>query len=180
MSDAGKTQPGSTATAADGAVATREIILLRHAHAESGSPGQADAERPLSLRGEAEAEAAGRWLAEHACRPLRVVCSPARRTRETAERVLEAVGFIETRFDERIYNATPGTLLQVIEDHAGDGDCLMLVGHNPGFEELAALLASGQSGDHRGMPPAGIAVLSLPVDAAIEPGAGRLREFWSP
>ena len=159
---------------------TREIILLRHAHAEPGDQGQADAERALSLRGEAEAEAAGRWLAQHACKPQRVICSPARRTRETAERVMEAVGFIETRFDARIYEATPGTLLQVIEDHAGDAACVMLVGHNPGFEELAALLASGQSGDHRGMPPAGIAVLTLPARAAVEPGAGQLREFWSP
>lgn len=180
MSAAGSGHTGSTDTEpATATTTTREIILLRHAHAESGAAGQSDAERPLSLRGEAEAEAAGRWLAQHACRPLRVVCSPARRTRETAERVLEAVGFIETRIDERIYNATPGALLQVIEDHA-DGDCLMLVGHNPGFEELAALLASGQSGDHRGMPPAGIAVLTLPTGASIEPGAGQLREFWSP
>jgi len=158
---------------------SREIILLRHAHAEPPDRGQADAERGLSLRGEAEADAAGAWLAQHACKPIRVVCSPARRARETAERVLEATGFIETRFDERIYEATPGTLLQVIEDHA-DSRCVMLVGHNPGFEELAALLDSGQSGDHRGMPPAGIAVLTLPAGVALEPGAAKLREFWSP
>lgn len=158
---------------------TREIILLRHAHADPPGPGQGDAERGLSLRGQAEADAAGQWLAQHACRPLRVVCSTARRARETAERVLAAAGFVETRFDARIYEATPGTLMQVIEDQ-GENACLLLVGHNPGFEELAALLASGQSGDHRGMPPAGIAVLSLPAAAALEPGAARLREFWSP
>ena|SRR5690606_28050749 len=163
--------------------ATREIILLRHAHAEPPDRGQDDAERALSLRGQAEADAAGTWLAQHACKPLRVVCSPARRARETAERVLQATGLAElrneTRLDPRIYEATPGALLQVIEDHA-DSDCLLLVGHNPGFEELAALLASGQSGDHRGMPPAGVAVLTLPADAVLEPGAARLREFWSP
>ena len=158
---------------------TREIILLRHAHADPAGPGQPDAERALSLRGEAEADAAGQWLGQHACRPLRVVCSTARRCRDTAERVLQAAGFIETRYDARIYEATPGTLMQVIEDH-GDSPCLLLVGHNPGFEELAALLSSGQSGDHRGMPPAGIAVLSLARDAPLEPGAAQLREFWSP
>ena len=158
---------------------TREIILLRHAHADNAGPGQADIDRSLSLRGEAEADAAGAWLAQHGCQPLRVVCSTAQRTLQAAERVLAAAGFVETRHDARIYGATPGTLMQVIEDQ-GECACLLLVGHNPGFEELAALLASGQSGDHRGMPPAGIAVLSLPSGAALEPGAARLREFWSP
>lgn len=158
---------------------TREIILLRHAHADPPGPGMGDAERALSLRGQAEADAAGQWLSQHAFRPLRVVCSTARRARETAERVLAAAGFVETRHDERIYEATPGTLLQVIEDQ-GDCPCLLLVGHNPGFEELAALLASGQSGDHRGMPPAGIAVLTRDGAAPLEPGAARLTEFWSP
>jgi phosphohistidine phosphatase len=158
---------------------SREIILLRHAHADPSSAGQTDLERGLSLRGQAEADAAGRWLAEHVCRPQRVVCSPSQRTRETAERVLGATGFIDTRTDPRIYEATPGLLMQVIEDNA-DSVSLMLVGHNPGFEELTALLISGQSGDHRGMPPGGIAVLTLPLDAALEPGAAARRAFWSP
>jgi phosphohistidine phosphatase SixA len=56
----------------------------------------------------------------------------------------------------------------------------MLVGHNPGFEQLAALLHSGQSGDYRGMPPGGIAVLALPAEAAIEPGIAQLSAFWWP
>jgi len=67
----------------------------------------------------------------------------------------------------------------VIADHL---DCtrLMLVGHNPGFEGLAALLATGQSGDHRGMPPGGIAVLALTRETELEPGSARLITFWSP
>ena len=56
----------------------------------------------------------------------------------------------------------------------------MLVGHNPGFEQLAALLHSGQSGDYRGMPPGGIAVLTVPVGAALEPGVAQLSAFWWP
>lgn len=155
-----------------------ELILLRHAHAEPQATNANDADRPLSLRGEAEAEAAGAWLAAHGL-PERVVCSPSRRTRETAQRVLARAGYVDTREDERIYEATPGTLIDVLNDHR---DCarLMLVGHNPGFESLAALLATGQSGDHRGMPPGAIAVLALPREAAIEPGVARLISFWSP
>jgi phosphohistidine phosphatase len=159
-------------------VPVTELILLRHAHAEPQADGGSDAARGLSPRGESEADAAARWLATHGA-PDRVVCSPARRARDTAARVLGDAGGIDVREDARIYEATPGELMDVIADHR---DCarLMLVGHNPGFESLAALLATGQSGDHRGMPPAGIAVLALPRDAALEPGAARLITFWSP
>ena len=61
----------------------RELILLRHAHAESAAAGQDDRDRALSRQGLAEAEAAGRWLKDHGYLPDRVVCSPARRARET-------------------------------------------------------------------------------------------------
>ena len=155
-----------------------ELILLRHAHADPQGDSGTDSERPLSLRGEAEADAAAVWLAAHGL-PDRVVVSPARRTRETAQRVLARAGYVDTREDARIYEASPGTLFDVIADHR---DCarLMLVGHNPGFESVAALLSTGQSGDHRGMPPAGIAVLALPREGALEPGCARLITFWSP
>lgn len=157
----------------------RELILLRHAHAEPASAGQADLDRPLSPEGLAEAEAAGRWLAEHNLVPDCVLCSPARRARETLEAVLGAVGYVDQRLDERIYDATPGTLAELADDHR-QTDRLLLVGHNPGLEHLAALMHSGQSGDFRGMPPGGVVVLSLPAGAAIEPGVATLSAFWWP
>ena len=157
----------------------RELILLRHAHAEPANAGQADIDRPLSPEGLAEAEAAGRWLAEHKLVPDCVLCSPARRSRETLEAVLGAVGYVDQRLDERIYEATPGTLAELADEHR-DADRLLLVGHNPGLEHLAALMHSGQSGDYRGMPPAGIAVLAVPAEANIEPGIARLSAFWWP
>lgn len=157
----------------------RRLILLRHAHAQPANPGQHDRERALSPTGEAEADAAGRWLAAHGPLPARVVASPAERTRATAERVLAQTGYIDQRSDPRIYEASPGELLEVVADHAEAG-VLMLVGHNPGFESLAALLSTGQSGDHRGMPPAGIAVLDFEDGAVLEPGAAKLTAFWSP
>jgi len=157
----------------------RELILLRHAHAEPASAGQADLDRPLSPEGLAEAEAAGRWLAEHKLVPDCVLCSPSRRTRETLEAVLATVGYVDQRLDERIYDATPGTLAEVVDEHR-QTDRLLLVGHNPGLEHLAALMHSGQSGDFRGMPPGGVVVLSLPAGAAIEPGVASLSAFWWP
>jgi phosphohistidine phosphatase SixA len=157
----------------------RELILLRHAHAEPASTGQADLDRPLSPEGLADAEAAGRWLAEQGLVPDCVLCSPARRTRETLEAVLGVIGSVEQRLEDAMYEATSGTLAALADTH-NDAERLLLVGHNPGLEQLAALMHSGQSGDHRGMPPGGIVVLSLPVDATIEPGVATLSAFWWP
>ena len=157
----------------------REIILLRHANAEPALPGQADIERPLSLRGRAEAEAAGEWLKAHGLKPTRVLCSPAKRTRETLERVLGVLGYSDVRYEPRIYDAVPGTLMAVLDEHA-EVDRVLMVGHNPGFEQTAALLHSGSSGEARGMPTAGIAVITLPPGAALEPGIGTLTRFWWP
>ena len=157
----------------------RELILLRHAHAEPASSGQADLDRPLSPEGLAEAEAAGRWLREKELVPDRVLCSPSRRTRETLEAVLGAIGYVEQRLEPGIYDATPGTLAALADRHC-DAERLLLVGHKPGLERLVALLSSGQSGDYRGMPPGSVAVLTLPADTAIDPGTATLSAFWWP
>ncbi len=157
----------------------RELILLRHAHAEPAENGLADIDRPLSPHGLAEAEAAGRWLQEQRLVPDRVLCSPARRARETLEAVLSLTGYVEQRLEERVYEATPGTLAALVDDHR-EVERLLVVGHNPGLERLVALMHSGQSGDYRGMPTASVAVLSLPMEAAIEPGIARLAAFWWP
>ena len=157
----------------------RELILLRHAHAESGAAGQDDIDRPLSRQGLAEAEAAGKWLKEHGYLPDRIIASTARRARETLEQVLQALGYVEQMQDGRIYDATPGTLMQVADEHRANARVL-IVGHNPGLEQMVALLASGQSGDFRGMPAGAIAVLTLPADSPLEPGVAKLAAFWWP
>lgn len=157
----------------------RELILLRHAHANHATNGQPDIDRPLSAEGLAESEAAGRWLSERKMVPDRVLCSPARRARETLEGVLGVIGYVEQRIQDAIYEAEPGDLIAVA-DTQPDVERLMLVGHNPGLELLAALLYSGRSGDYRGMPPGSIAVLSIPDGARLEPGSARLDAFWWP
>ena len=156
----------------------RQLILLRHAHAESATAGQDDIARPLSATGLAEARAAGDWLREHGLRPDRVLCSTAARTRETLA-ALGDIGAGEIYEDASIYEASPGTLA-ALADANRDAERLLLVGHNPGLEQLAALMHSGQTGDYRGMSPGGIAVLRLPVDVNIEPGIATLSAFWWP
>ena len=152
----------------------REIILLRHAHADKPPAGAGDAERSLSPRGVAEARDAGQWLRAHHALPARVLCSPSTRTLQTLD---SALGDVERKLDERIYDATAGELASLIDEHA-DVERLIVVGHNPGVETLVALLATGQSGDFRGVPPGGIAWFE--IDGTAEPGAGRLEAFWSP
>jgi phosphohistidine phosphatase SixA len=157
---------------------TREIILVRHAHADAATPGQDDLARVLSLRGEAEADSAGAWLKQHSAAPDRVLYSPAARARETCERVLSALGYADLRSEARIYEATPATLLRVLDDHA-DAKSILLVGHNPGLENLVALLTEGSSDSGRGIPPAGVVWLTLPA-GGIEPGTAEVRHFWWP
>ncbi len=157
----------------------RELILLRHAHAEAAANGQDDVDRPLSRQGQAEAEAAGQWLKANHYLPDRVVCSSARRARETLEQVLSVIGYIEQKQEPRVYEATPGDLMAVADEQK-DLSRVLIVGHNPGLEQLVALISSGQSGDFRGMPAGAIAVLKLPADVALEPGIAELAAFWWP
>ena len=155
-----------------------ELILLRHAEAVPIETSGDDRQRPLSGHGEQEAQAAGLWLASHNIRPQRVLCSPARRTVETARLALTALDSLPVpQLAEEIYDASPGELLALLDQH-GDAGSVMLVGHNPGIERLVALLVEGRSDDFRGMPPGALAVLHL--DGMLEPGNARLDVFWSP
>lgn len=152
----------------------RELILLRHAEAEAGRDGKDDRERKLTEHGKNESRAAGAWLADHKVKYDLVLCSPAERTRETAAL---ALGQVEPVFDDTIYDATPGDLYDLLDKQA-DVERVVLVGHNPGIEQLVAFLVEGRSEDYRGMPPAGMARLSF--EGKLEPGKATLETFWSP
>lgn len=154
-----------------------DLFLLRHAEALQAMPGSDDHDRPLSPHGESEAKAAGRWLADHDAQPQLVLCSTAPRAKLTAELALTELGSCEVRYESDIYSATPGDLLALLDD-CRDMPQVMVVGHNPGLEQLVALLVSGQSSDFRGMPPAAVAWIR--VGKSLEPGAGKLHAFWSP
>ncbi len=156
----------------------QELILLRHAEAVPIESAGNDQQRSLSPRGEQEAQAAGLWLAGHGAHPDRVLCSPSRRTGETARLALAAINNAPVpQLADEIYEASPGELLALLDQH-GDADTVMLVGHNPGIERLVALLVEGRSDEFRGMPPGALAVLHL--NGTLEPGNARLDAFWSP
>lgn len=157
----------------------RELLLLRHAEAMQAGPDGRDVERPLSMHGEAQARAVGTWLAERGAEPDAVLCSSARRAQMTAEMVCRALRMRTPQFLPAIYQATPGELLSVMENHAPDARRVLLVGHNPGLEQLLALLTEGRSVGARGMTPAALAWIDF-ADDALEPAHGRLRVLWAP
>lgn len=146
---------------------------MRHAHAEPDSGG-GDFERPLSARGRADAARVGAHLAASGLRFARVLCSPARRTRETLALALPDA---TADFEPAIYEALPGTLAKLLDQSP---DPVLLVGHNPGLEQLVAFLVNGHSDAPRGLPTGGIVELSIPDGAELGPGVATVREFWSP
>ncbi len=157
----------------------RELLLLRHAEAMSAGPGTRDIERPLSLHGEAQAHAVGVWLAAQQAAPDTVLCSPARRAQMTFDVAGKSLRMPAPQLLPAIYDATPGELLTLVETHAPQAHRILLVGHNPGLEQLLALLTEGRSAEARGLSPATLAWIEL-VDHALEPGQGRLHALWSP
>jgi phosphohistidine phosphatase len=115
----------------------KTLFLLRHAKAENAAPGSSDINRALNERGKKEAQAIGAFVRKQNLAFELVLCSPAVRARETAELVLSAAEVTaNVRYDQRIYEAGPRQLLDVISEVEANQSAVLLVGHNPGMEEL--------------------------------------------
>jgi len=150
-----------------------------------------DFDRPLTADGRREATAAGGFLAENGMRPDRILCSSAKRTRETLEYAAASMPYLgpelgeATTFLDSLYNADSVGYLDIVRA-AAEARTLLVIGHNPMTEDLARALAG--SGDRTGMarlvagfPTAGIAVLETDGDIArLMPGRARLAAFWAP
>ena len=123
----------------------RVLQLLRHAKSSWKDPGLADRDRPLNARGRAAAGLVGARLRAAGAAPGLILCSPARRARETGELLAaELATPPEIRRDERLYMADPGRILEVLRALGGDAPpTVMAIGHNPGMQALAARLAAG-------------------------------------
>ncbi|HEV7985914.1 MAG TPA: histidine phosphatase family protein [Steroidobacteraceae bacterium] len=116
----------------------KQLLLLRHAHAEDALPGAADIDRPLSVRGRAEALDAAQCIAAAGLRCESLLVSPALRTRETATIVAAELDIAEPpRFDAALYLGNADALLTALQQCADGLRTLLLVAHNPGLNELA-------------------------------------------
>jgi phosphohistidine phosphatase len=154
----------------------KKLMLLRHAKSSWEDASLPDFERPLNERGLRAAPLIGKFMRKQKIRPDLIICSPATRTRETIALVLEVSGILaELRYDERIYEATTSDLLEVVSQIEDDYGEVLLVGHNPGFENLLERL----TGKGERMPTAALARISINADNWSEAAAkgGRLEWF---
>ncbi len=121
----------------------KTIFLLRHAKAENGTEGSSDFDRKLNERGGGDAQAVGELIKQRDLQVDLVLSSPALRARQTSELALKAAGLPkQIRFDKRIYEANPRELLAILSEIDEATTSLMLVGHNPGLEDLILTLTA--------------------------------------
>jgi phosphohistidine phosphatase len=166
----------------------RRLMLLRHAKSDWSSPGMPDRERPLNARGGNDARIMGVYLARHALIPDRILCSPAERTRQTAEAIMKGwPAAVEVIYSDRLYEATLEAILSLIRTVAPAAHALLVLGHNPGLHEAARMLVA--AGDieprerlHEKFPTAALAVIDFPIDAwsKLHRQSGRLDRFVTP
>ena len=164
----------------------KRLVVLRHAKSD-WPVGVADRDRPLGRRGQRDAPAAGRWIAEHVGVPDTVWCSPARRTKETWELLAAQLGGTPpVEFDERIYEASVSDLVEVLRETAKGSSSVLLVGHNPGVQELVLALAGGQRSEVQMLaetkfPTSGVALLDVNGPwREVTAGSARLAAFAVP
>ncbi|MEH0543484.1 histidine phosphatase family protein [Streptomyces sp. B21-105] len=164
----------------------RRIVLFRHAKADW--PQVIDHERPLAERGRKDASVAGRKLTDTGIPIDLALCSTAVRTRETWKlAVQEFPHRPKTVYEERIYEASPGELIALLNETPDDVHNLVLIAHNPGIQGLADVLSGQAEGDagermhNRGFPAAAFAVVSFDGSwKSLEPGVAKLLDYWAP
>ena len=166
----------------------RRLMLLRHAKSDWSSPGMPDRERPLNARGISDARTMSVYLARHELIPDLILCSPTKRTRQTADAIMK--GFpqrVAITYADRLYEATPETIMSLIRAVAAETHNLLVIGHNPGLHETARLLVAAgyverRERMHEKYPTAALAVIDFPIDAwnKLHRESGRLDRFTTP
>ncbi|MDZ4840840.1 MAG: histidine phosphatase family protein [Hyphomicrobium aestuarii] len=164
------------------------LLLLRHAKSSWDLAVASDHERPLAKRGMIAAPLIADHMAQHGWNPDHVLCSTAVRTRATLSLVLPRLQATpDISFDNDLYLADADQLLDRIKRLPRASTCAMLIGHNPGFEELARMLAGGGNAValaalDKKFPTAGLAVITFDCDAwaDVGPGKGLLCAFVTP
>ena len=164
----------------------KSLALLRHAKSDWDDIALRDFDRGLNDRGRRGAAAIGRHIRNYGWKCDAVIASPAERVKRT----IEASGLdIEPSYDERLYLADALTLISVLREIDGDPDRVLLVGHNPGLQELVFRLAEKEGEDDELLsraaekfPTASLAVLScdIPSWADLVPGCAKLVHFARP
>lgn len=161
------------------------LFLLRHAKAKWAEPGSRDYDRALDETGKADAAKVALAMQSAGYLPELVLCSGAKRARETWEAASGPLGAVDIRYMDGLYSSDAGGYLDIIRE-AGNVDSVLVIGHNPMLEDLAlALSRKGQSAAMaavaRGFPTSGVAALRFTTPfAEIAPVDGYLEDFLTP
>jgi len=158
----------------------KTLHLLRHAKSDWGDPDLSDEQRPLNDRGKRDAKRLAEYLEKHPIAVDMVFCSPAKRAKQTLKAIERALRAPVTE-EQGLYGAGEEQLLKFVRRLPGKLDAVLLIGHNPGFEELARTLLPATAS-----PPAfpTCALASLTFDASgwksVGPGKASLAGFLTP
>jgi phosphohistidine phosphatase len=164
----------------------RELLIFRHGKSDWDSDAIDDFHRPLARRGRKAVKRMAFWLSEQNLLPKRILSSPAVRARQTALRLCRFADIPESRvvWDEAIYSADLEELLDVLANAPGQHGRIMIVGHNPGLEELVEYLSGEPIETPPGspaLPTAALVRLTMPYDwTRLESGCARLMSVNRP
>jgi len=158
----------------------KTLLVLRHAKSSWDDPSLDDHERPLNARGERDAPRMGRLLRKQRLSVELIISSDALRARLTAQAVADAIGYRgQILLDARLYHASVTDILAVLRSAVEHVTTALIVGHNPGLEDLVARL----TGEPEGLPTAALAQIALPIDRwrdLTTSTRGRLVGLWRP
>lgn len=161
----------------------KQLLLMRHAAAAAKGASSADRERPLTADGRRAATLLGRRLRSDGIGPDHVLCSPARRARETLDGIAEALDALPPAdFDDDLYLADSFSLLEFLRGVPPETEALLLIGHNPGLEELVRTLGgSANAAVQAGLPAAALAIFRVAGEwSDLSPSSTRLTAFITP
>jgi len=164
----------------------RTIVLLRHAKSSWSDPGLSDVDRPLAPRGERAAKRIAAYLREKRIRPALVLCSPSLRTRQTLEAIAPSLGKgCTVELVPELYAASERELLNRLRALPDSAASVMLIGHNPGLQQLALALAApgGKRAQlEQKFPTGALATLAVDSDSwtLLKPGEAQLTDYVVP
>jgi len=157
----------------------KTLLLLRHAKSDWGDSSLRDFDRPLAERGERDAPRIGKALRKRGVTPDVIIASPAVRAKATVQAAMKAAKVeLEVTFDESIYGASSAELMELIRRLPDANECALLIGHNPGFEDLAGRL----TGSQQRMPTAALACIEFQIEHwnDVDDGKGKLVWLLTP
>jgi phosphohistidine phosphatase len=157
----------------------KTLLLLRHAKSNWSQEDQTDHDRSLNARGKRDAPRMGRLIKTQGLIPDLILSSTAKRARKTTQRVVDG-GELNVPIEELrvFYLASPETYIEVLQQQDSTVDCILVVGHNPGIEELSHKL----TGEAKAFPTAALAQVELDVEwgeLSLDT-PGNLRNIWYP